>query len=247
MLEQEAGNIGLPATFEVLAEVDSTQKLLLERPASKIPTGLVCVTHHQSAGRGRLERTWQTRPGEGLMFSVVLRPTDLEVTPLVAGVAAVLAVRHHVPNAGLKWPNDIAIVDDGGVHKLGGIVASVHPADPTAVVLGIGLNFLFSTNRPTPEAAALGDYMSQLPTREAVLIEVLAELERLNHLTRDDVVAEFRALCLTLGRPVRVTTVNGDSVQGVAVDASADGITVALPSGQRQTFASADVQHLRNS
>lgn len=247
LLEQEAGALGLPATFEVLAEVDSTQKRLVGSPATEIPTGFVCVTHHQSAGRGRLERTWETDPGDGLMFSTVLRPADIQATPLVAGVAAAIAVRQHVRNAGLKWPNDIVVMDDAGIHKLGGIVASVHPQDTTAVVVGVGINFLFSAGRPTPEAAALGDYLSQIPTREAVLIEILLQLGRLAQLERADVEREYRDLCLTLGRPVLVSTLGGETVQGTAISASADGLTIALESGERLTFGSADVVHLRNS
>lgn len=242
-----AASLGLTASFEVHSEVDSTQTLLLSRPAANLPTGLVCVTHHQSAGRGRLERSWETQPGDGLMFSVVLRPQELAVVPLMAGIAAASALRHHVPSVGLKWPNDLVTQDDDGIHKIGGMVAAVHPEDRSAVVVGIGINFLFSAARPTTEAAALGDYLAQLPSREAVLIEILVELARLETASTEDIVRDYRELCLTLGQRVRVHTVDGDVIEGTAVEVSIEGLTIGLADGSRRIFSSADVQHLRNS
>jgi BirA family biotin operon repressor/biotin-[acetyl-CoA-carboxylase] ligase len=181
------------------------------------------------------------------MFSVVLRPTDREVVPLLSGVAAAVAVRMHVPRAGLKWPNDLVIVDDDGIHKLGGLVASVHPGDNSAVVVGIGINFLFSGDRPTAEAAALGDFLSQLPTREQLLIEILVEMSRMVTMSRADIEAEYRELCLTIGQRVLVSTVDGQQVAGLARTASTSGITVELETGELKVFGSADIVHLRNS
>ncbi len=62
-------------TIEVLDEAPSTNAVAIERARAGAPEGLVVVADHQSAGRGRLDRTWETPPGTALTFSLLLRPT----------------------------------------------------------------------------------------------------------------------------------------------------------------------------
>jgi BirA family transcriptional regulator, biotin operon repressor / biotin---[acetyl-CoA-carboxylase] ligase len=111
--------------------------------------GLCIVAREQTAGRGRLQRTWISPPGAGLYFSIVLRPrivTDAwTLLPLMAG----LAVHDSLLDAcdlqtDIKWPNDI--LADG--RKLGGILAETVETDSgRAVIIGIGVNI---TSRAFP-------------------------------------------------------------------------------------------------
>ena len=95
------------------------------------------VAEEQTAGRGRLGRTWTSVPGAALTFSVLLRPATVPPArrgwlPLLAGVAVASAVRS-VTGAGgrrrcrvdavLKWPNDVLVGD----RKLAGILAEQSP------------------------------------------------------------------------------------------------------------------------
>jgi len=242
-----AAEAGVDVAFEVLAEVDSTQTRLLSVPPAANGPWQVCVAHHQSKGRGRLDRSWESQPGDGLMFSVALRPQTIALSPIAAGVAVARAAARYLPAVRLKWPNDLVMVGREGLEKLGGIVAMVHPDDQTLVVVGIGINFGFSGERPTAQAAALSDYLDELPSREELLIAILSELAIATAMDEESLLAAYRPLCITLGTFVRVTAVSGVESVGVATGVDANGLTVTREDGVEQVFSSGDVQHLRNS
>ena len=246
-LARHAFELNIEYSFEAVAEVDSTQRYLLARTASQMPTGTVAIAHHQTAGQGRLSRTWQTRPGEGLMFSVALRPPHLLSVPLLAGAATATALRQWCSVTALKWPNDLVVETPEGLRKLGGIVASVHPEDSTLVIVGIGINFVFNGVAPTDVAIALSDLVEELPSREAVLIEVLDQVSRLQRTDITNLEDTYRALSVTVGERVRVHMVDGQIVEGNAVGVSSAGIHVVDDTGVQRIFSSADVEHLRTS
>ena len=107
-------------------ELDSTNRYLLEEARRGSPEGVVAVADHQTAGRGRLGRTWEAPPGSSLLMSVLLRP-PLEAPQLYLATAAVAlstaaACRRAAgTDARCKWPNDL-VVDD---RKLAGVLAEV--------------------------------------------------------------------------------------------------------------------------
>lgn len=161
---REAVTGGVWTSVTVVPSTGSTNADLL---AAGGPEGQVLVAEEQTAGRGRMGRTWVTQPGAALTFSVLLRPSAAPVArpharrehadwlrlpperlgwlPLLTGVAVARGVREAsgLP-ATLKWPNDVLI--DG--RKLGGILAEQSvPAgdtpsaeDSPAVVIGVGIN-----------------------------------------------------------------------------------------------------------
>ena len=120
----------------VVEETGSTNADLLEEDGKE---GAVLVARHQTAGRGRLGRTWHTPKNAALTFSVLLRP-DMPAArrgwlPLAAGVAVAEAVRDGCAlTVSLKWPNDVLHHQ----RKLAGILAEQNMSG--AVVVGIGLN-----------------------------------------------------------------------------------------------------------
>ena len=96
----------------------------------------IVAADEQTAGRGRLGRSWTSRPGAGLYFSVVLRPPAhaVPLLTLAAGVAVADAIEVSTGlTVDLKWPNDVMVA----ARKLGGILAE---AGAGFVILGIGLN-----------------------------------------------------------------------------------------------------------
>src|SRR4051812_19005219 len=132
---------------EVEEATPSTNALVAERARAGEEPGLVVVTEHQTAGRGRLDRVWETPARSSLTFSVLLRP-DLPAEswpwlPLLTGYAVQAALADRLPDIALKWPNDV-LVDDGGDgpgRKVAGILVERidTPAGPVAVV-GVGIN-----------------------------------------------------------------------------------------------------------
>jgi BirA family biotin operon repressor/biotin-[acetyl-CoA-carboxylase] ligase len=131
-------------SVEVRAEVDSTNTRLLERPRQGDTLPCLLVAEHQTAGRGRLGRTWWSQPGQSLTFSLGLKlaPADWSGLSLAVGLALAEALGGHI---GLKWPNDLWLRGDD--RKLGGILIEVAPLPGAAerpgerwVVIGAGLN-----------------------------------------------------------------------------------------------------------
>src|ERR1700674_1762107 len=160
-----------------LASVTSTQEA-----ARELPIGSVVVADHQTAGRGRLDRRWESSPGTALLVSFVLRPNPL--LSLAAGVAAAEACGGGVR---LKWPNDLLL----GSAKVGGILVE---AAPTKAICGIGINLTWA-----PQGAA-----KLTQDRDRLLDRLRVELERWVSADAEDVLTLWRALSDTLGRRVRV-------------------------------------------
>lgn len=215
--------MGMPAgrfaDVRWFAEVDSTNRLAADLARSGAADGVVVGADHQTAGRGRRGRTWDSRPGASLLVSVVLRPAPALVT-LAAGVAAAEACEAVAGvEVGLKWPNDLLL--DGA--KLGGILSELVG---DAAVVGLGLNLAWAP----AGAAALGPV-----DREVLLDAYLAGLG-----TPGDVLPRYRDRCTTLGRRVRVE-VPGATIEGVATDVDGDGRLLV----EGRAIAAGDVVHLR--
>lgn len=245
---------GLWTSVDVVASTGSTNADLLRRGG---PEGQVLVAEEQTAGRGRMGRSWVSQPGASLTFSVLLRPVAVPpsrrgLLPLLTGVAAAVAVREVAAVAAtLKWPNDVLV----GHGKLAGILAE---QSGELVVIGIGMNVA------TP-ADALPASASGLPatsllaegavvSRETVLAGILRELERRYlafrakpDVARGDLLAEYRGLCATLGRSVRVELPGGRVLSGVAQDVDADGrlLIAGHGEGPPTAISAGDVIHVR--
>jgi BirA family biotin operon repressor/biotin-[acetyl-CoA-carboxylase] ligase len=253
---------GLWNPIEVVASTGSTNADLLGRAGREtgLGEGYVLVAEEQTAGRGRLGRSWSSVPGASLTYSVLLRPAPVPPErrgwlPLLAGVAVVSAVRAVAGvEAALKWPNDVLV----GERKLAGILAEQSP-DGTAVVIGTGLNVatpadalpVSATGLPATsllaEDAAVG--------REMLLLAILGQLEEwyLAFLADPDpvragVLDAYRALSATLGQPVRVDLPAGRVLTGTASDIDADGRLLVREAGVTEAtpVSAGDVVHVRS-
>ncbi len=240
----------------MVASTGSTNADLLAA-AADAADGQVLVAEEQTAGRGRLGRSWASGPGASLTFSVLLRPAAVPPArrgwlPLLAGVAVASAVRSAGVTASLKWPNDVLVGD----RKLAGILAEQSP-DGAAVVIGIGLNVASVPGAipaapgglPPTSLAAEGASVS----REELLLAVLSEFERWYVPFRDDPAAgglpdAYRELCATLGQTVRVELPAGRELAGEATGIDAEGrLLITDKSGNPPVPVSAgDVIHLRS-
>jgi BirA family biotin operon repressor/biotin-[acetyl-CoA-carboxylase] ligase len=251
ILAQILGRLGLAAPVRFDEVTGSTNATCAELAASGAPEWTVVAAGHQTAGRGRLDRSWKDRPGESLLVSVLLRPRmAAEVAgllPLLAGAAMAEAIgsRAGVP-AGCKWPNDLMI----GSHKAGGILAeaTVEGNELRHVVVGAGINL----GAVPPDV----DRAASVPGVDAaaLLEEFLARLHRTYRPDEEadderfaaSVLTAWRRVSVTLGRRVRATDAGGHEVAGVAVDVDErGGLVVVGPDGARSVVAFGDVDHLR--
>jgi len=189
--------------------VTSTQDL-----ARALPIGSIVIADHQTAGRGRLDRRWESPPGTALLVSFVLPPNP--ILSLAAGVAAAEACGVGIVR--LKWPNDLLL----GGGKVGGVLVE---ATPTKAICGIGINLTWA-----PKGAAR---LNQ--DRDQLLEKLRIELERWTSATADEVLARWRALSDTLGRRVRVE-LSGTAIEGIAEDIGPQGELIV--DGRAVTFGS---------
>lgn len=229
-----------------VAETESTNADVAAAARAGAPAGTVIVADHQTAGRGRLDRTWEAPAGSGLVMSALVRPEELESTlwpwiPLMAGVATAEALARLGLVAQLKWPNDVEIHG----RKLAGIlVERIETPDGPAAVIGIGLNVAMSADQlPIPTATSLILEGIEVD-RGAVLAVVLEALGRCYDMLLADagaVRAAYLAACSTVGSPVRVSLPDGSTLDGDATDVDEDGRLVV---GGRPITAG-DVVHVR--
>lgn len=255
------------------AETGSTNADLMELARQGGAEGVVLVSDHQTAGRGRAGRGWEAPPGSSLLMSVLLRPPAavVEACTMAVALAAAEAVEAVAGFASrLKWPNDLVWPGDGSVQdrKLAGILAEADwpagstPADgyrrPPArervpVVVGIGVNVSWPTELPEDlaEVAIACNHVNGVEVdREDLLIALLQRLDEryaalLETGDRHALVDAWRAWSATIGRAVRVE-LGRDDVEGTAVDITEDGrLVVETADGERRTFAVGDVVHLR--
>lgn len=237
----------------MLPETGSTNAVAAEEARAGDAHGLVVAAEHQTSGRGRLARSWESPPRAGLTVTVAVRPdvaaADWGWLPLLTGLAVLDTVRAAAPglSAGLKWPNDVVVED----RKLAGLLVERidGPAGPTAI-LGIGLNVsLTADERPVPQATSLLlEGVDPVPDRSALLAALLEALgRRLSQWVHaaEDLAADYRAACRTLGQEVRVDLPDGGVLTGVAVDLESDGALVVESEGRRQTVRAGDVVHVR--
>ena len=123
-------------TVEVLPQVDSTNSELMRRVRAGQTDPVLLVAEHQTAGRGRLGRAWESEPLSALTFSLgmPLSPPDWSGLSLAVGLSVVESLH---PGLRLKWPNDVWL--EG--RKMGGIL--IETASSGAVrfaVIGVGIN-----------------------------------------------------------------------------------------------------------
>ncbi|MGC1954214.1 MAG: bifunctional biotin--[acetyl-CoA-carboxylase] ligase/biotin operon repressor BirA [Gammaproteobacteria bacterium] len=137
--------------LEVVPEIDSTNRYLMERARSGTASANACFAEYQSAGRGRQGRPWISPFGTNVYVSVLRRfdvgAEALQGLSLAAGVAVARALSSlGVSELKLKWPNDLVWRE----RKLGGLLVETagEPAGPWHVVVGVGLNLSL------PEASA---------------------------------------------------------------------------------------------
>lgn len=208
------------------AEVDSTNQVAAEMAAP----GLAVVADHQTAGRGRFDRTWSAPPGSSLLVSVVL-PLFVRHAGIVVAIAAADAC-HEVAGVtvALKWPNDLMV----GGRKLGGILGLTAGGHQ---VVGLGLNVNWHAEPPPEGGVALDALAGRVVDRLSLLAAFLRHLAQ----PPDDLLDTYRRRCTTIGRRVQVQ-LGSEVIEGQAVGVSPDGHLVL---DDDRVVPAGDVTHVR--
>jgi BirA family transcriptional regulator, biotin operon repressor / biotin---[acetyl-CoA-carboxylase] ligase len=236
-------------TVTLLASARSTNAVAAERPVA----GTIVLADHQTAGRGRLDRQWETPPGTALTFSAVVDPRladqDWPLLPLAAALAVAEGVRRAAGiEPRLKWPNDLLLGEDRDERKVAGILLE-RVADPSSpqrplAVVGIGINVVMSEDQlPVPTATSLAA-AGATADRTTVFGEVARALSRtLDALVEDPgaVLERYRDACTTIGRKVEVHLPDGELFIGRAGAVDDRGRLVV----EGRAVGAGDVVHVR--
>lgn len=234
-------------------ELASTNRTLKEQALAGAGNGRVLIARRQTAGRGRLGRSFLSEEGKGLYYSMLLRPgLDAEKLLPLTGLCAVAAARAVDSaggvSAGVKWVNDILLHG----KKLGGILTElVLPPEggcPAAVV-GIGINLSYTAE--DFEAAGLAGIATSFAA-EGVPVDPALLAARLTEALDDMAAAlvsgetaayteEYRRRCVTLRQPVRILYPAGPET-GTALDIDDRfGLLVEKQTGERTVIRSGEV------
>ncbi len=226
----------------------STNDIARTLARNQAPTGTLIVADEQTAGRGRLGRTWWAPPGASLLMSLLVRPTLLPLQALrltmVAGLAAVEAIeQENALQAQLKWPNDIWL----NGKKAGGILAETALTGDLLeyAIVGIGLNVNVDFSEQ-PELASLATSLMMETGQRADRLAVLRALvERFAawyaQITSPQLHAAWAGRLATLGQAV-CARVGDSSIDGLAEAVDADGaLLVRSPDGTVHKLLAGDV------
>jgi BirA family transcriptional regulator, biotin operon repressor / biotin---[acetyl-CoA-carboxylase] ligase len=242
----------------------------VRRMAAALPSGAVAVTDAQTSGRGRLNRTWSSLPGQDLTFSVLLRPSLAPSQAHLLSLTAALAVAEVLEalpgvrdRVGVKWPNDVLLGD----KKVCGILleGSMDADRLHWVVAGIGLNVnsastaLLASSSPEEAAAwrgksrpvSLREHLGRAVSR-APLLAVL--LDRLGGrwaaldagaVSQNEVLEQLRRRDALTGRSVEIAKAMGPREPAVVGEAAGFGpegqLLVRQASGQVVEVFAGDV------
>jgi BirA family biotin operon repressor/biotin-[acetyl-CoA-carboxylase] ligase len=165
-----------------LGRIDSTNAFAKRMAAKGVPHGTLVIAEEQTGGRGRWGRAWQSPPGMGLWFSLVLRPSfPLSLLTLLGAVSIAEALENSFNiRPSLQWPNDV-VFDE---RKAAGILAeTVRNGDGTPfAVLGVGLNVHQREADFPPDfrgkAVSLAMLVPGAIDRVKLLADVLRQMER---------------------------------------------------------------------
>lgn len=258
----------LGCRIELFDCLPSTNREASRLAQADVEHGTVVVADCQTAGRGRLARTWFSPAGASLYCSVILRtkrPAEgltewLSWLPLVSALAAAEAIESvsslHVS---VKWPNDLLISE----RKVGGILCESGSGAGSLPfqIIGIGLNVNVE-QQDWPEelresATSIWHEQQRTVDRNRLLAQLLLELEH----CIDELAAHgtsrlslaYHQRCSTIGQNVKATLANGDQCLGRAEGIGQDGALMVrrheTPAGSKEpamvSLRVADIIHVR--
>ena len=255
-------------TVELLPEIDSTNSELMRRfrgSAGAQPRlePVLLLAEQQSAGRGRLGRSWQSRRGDSLTFSLglPLQPADWSGLSLVVGISLAESldpggsVHKGGGRIGLKWPNDLWLAGAQGERKLGGILVETASVDGgnsvkglRYVVIGVGINIKplqlaasSAATTPAGSAVAPGCLQDLFPELDApaALLRVLAPLvqalQGFEQFGFAPFQARFAARDVLSGRAVQLSDGSQGTAHGVGENG---GLRVHTATGMQEITSS---------
>ena len=246
--------------IELFDCLPSTNREAAQLAQAEVEHGTVVVADSQTAGRGRLSRTWFSPPGANLYCSIILRvmrPPErltewLSWLPLISALAAAEAIEQvssiHVS---VKWPNDLLISE----RKVGGILCESGTgsrSDPFQII-GIGINVnVDHEDWPADlldSATSIWQERKIVVDRNRLLAQLLIELEQcVDELAihgTDRIALAYSQRCSTIGHTIQATLATGAVLIGLAEGIGQDGSLRVRPQAAQPGSGTPEVVHLR--
>lgn len=231
-------------------EIDSTNTYAKALAIQGAPEGTVVIADAQTAGRGRLGRSFVSAKNMGIYLSVILRPNckpaECMHLTCAAGVAACKAIDNAcgtLPK--IKWTNDLVL----GKRKLGGILTELSIDRNTGnidwVIIGIGINCCQQEADFPPEISQIACSLGiATEDRVQIAVHLIDELYRIGQkllIEQAEIMDHFRSMCITTGQ--KICLLRADTVRyGTALDICNDGsLIVAFEDGSIEAVASGEV------
>jgi BirA family transcriptional regulator, biotin operon repressor / biotin---[acetyl-CoA-carboxylase] ligase len=259
----------LGETLFVFNELNSTNTFALERARNFAPQATVILADRQTAGRGRLNRSWFSPSGSNIYGSLLCffgdssihYPRLLGWIPLMAGVAVAQALETQPGiHIHLKWPNDLLIAE----RKTGGILCeSLTNENRKWVIIGFGINVNLSQSQfpqvLQKSATSLQIQCHRAIDREILVMQIITSLEKgwenLKSKGHHFWLLEYQKRCATLGQMVQVQFPNGKRLQGLAHSIGEFGQLRILPfpstsneqSARMRDIHSGEIVHIRTT
>ena len=230
----------------------TTMDVADEKAKEDAPDGAVVIADHQTAGRGRFDRTWITPKGGTIAVSVILRPSTEEVSKLHM-VVTLAVVRSIERSCGLspriKWPNDVLIE---GKKVSGILLLNRFRGDKLDYVsVGIGINVCIEQDilsQISPPATSLSLEMGRPVSRLTVFCALMEELEShyLSQRRGDNFLDQWKSYVVTLGQDVQIMWRRDDLLghfeNGFAQSVDEEGsLLLRLPDGTLKTLVAGEV------
>ncbi len=229
-------------------EVSSTNEVARSM-ARDCQSGTVILAEVQTQGRGRLCRPWASPPG-GIWMSLVLKPQMPLAQVFRLNMVVSVAVSRSIQalyglNADIKWPNDLLINERKICGILMEVSAEVDRLEYVVVGLGINANVDVSGFPAEWNSTSLSQELGREVSRVELIQMILQEMEEAyEKMGSQEIYEEWRRRSTTLGRQVRITSLEGD-LTGEAVDLGQDGALLLKAKDGLKRMLAGDCVHLR--
>ncbi|MDE5978367.1 MAG: biotin--[acetyl-CoA-carboxylase] ligase [Turicibacter sp.] len=241
-LSEENRNIPI----EVYQQIDSTNTKAKKEAMNGARHGTIILAEEQTAGRGRLGRSFYSPKGTGIYMSLVLRPQlhlsqSMYVTTSVAVAICRVIERLTKHQPKIKWVNDIYLDSKKICGILTEALTDFESGQVQAIILGIGLNV--STQDFPLELQSLATSLNpEALTRNQICAALLDEILSLkDSLTTPDLLEEYKARSNVLGKWVTFTK-NNKTYEALAVDIDVEGrLIVQLKEGKEMLLNSGEI------